>query len=446
VIGLVNIRSVAQYSEGGFPMGIGCKEALDHFSALAASYGFAAENDDDHIVSILLPGQSSQRELGILGHLDVVPEGTGWKYEPFAAIEKNGYVIGRGACDNKGPVVMALYVLRCMRELGIRLSSDVRLIAGCDEETEMRDVRHYLTKHSAPAFTLNCDGAWPVCIGEKGILTADLTLPLPAGRLMAIGGGEASNMVPASAWAVIRDAEPEKLNTALRYYSGLTAETQEDCTTLRVRGKAAHCAHPGTGVNAIRYLVQILCGTKLLTEEETRALGILLKAMQDDEGTGLHIRCADPLSGSTTAVGSMLSLHNGTLRLHINVRFAVTQSADLLKKRLYARCEQLGLNIENLSFSPPRLDSPNQPEIRILLDTCREFLGRRYQPYVSGGGTHSRLFPRSVPFGTGTLGRPAPNAFGGPHAADEAVSIDGLLQAMKVYITALIRLDRHFSQ
>ena len=444
LISLISIRSVAQYGENGLPMGSGCKQALDAFSAMASSYGLDVENDDNHAISVLLPGKSGHHELGILGHLDVVPEGTGWKYAPYAAVEKNGFVIGRGACDNKGPVVMALHLLRCLRDLNIPISSRIRLIAGCDEEKEMRDIRHYLAGHPAPAFTLNCDGAWPLCIGEKGILTADLTMPVPSGRLIAMGGGEASNMVPASAWAVLRDMEPEKLNTALRYYSGLTAESHDGHTTLRVAGKAAHCAAPGTGINAIRRLIQILCAAKLPTDEEIRVLDVLLKIMQDDEGTGLHIRYADPLSGPTTAVGSLLSMHCGQLRLHINVRFAVTQPIDLLQSRLLDRCESLGLRIENLSIQPPRLDSPDQPEVRLLLDTARELIHRRLQPYVAGGGTHSRLFPRSVPFGTGFLGKAQP--FGGPHAADEAVNVEELIQGMKIYAVALLRLDRHLQK
>lgn len=443
LIDLINIRSVACYGEGGTPMGTGCKQALDHFQALAQRYGFATEND--RCVSVLLPGKSGERELGILGHLDVVPEGAGWKYEPFAAVEKNGYVIGRGAIDNKGPIIMALYVLRSMRELGISLHSDVRLIAGCDEEKEMRDVQHYLKTHLPPAFTLNCDGAWPVCIGEKGILTADLTLPLKSSCLLDIGGGEVGNMVPASAWAVLREVPTEKLAAVRSQFSNLDINADDGHVILRTAGKAAHCSTPRAGENAIRRLLQILCGFELLPSDEAQKLNLLLQVVKDDEGTGLHINFADKLSGSTTCVPSLLSMKENMLRLHINIRSAITHPTDLLIKRLCDRCETLGLTAANITVSPPRCDSPTQPEIRLLLDTCREFLGRRFQPYVTGGGTHSRLFPRSIPFGPVSPGRPHPNAFGGPHAADEAVCVDELLQGMKVYTAALIRLDRYYT-
>src|SRR3972149_308931 len=41
-------------------------------------------------------------------HLDTVPAGEGWDTDPFEAVEKNGLIIGRGACDNKGPMAAAL--------------------------------------------------------------------------------------------------------------------------------------------------------------------------------------------------------------------------------------------------------------------------------------------------------------------------------------------------
>lgn len=444
LIGLINIRSVARYDEAS-PTGTGCRAALGYLDELAQRYDFQTENNGFYL-STLLPGRNPARELGLLGHVDVVPEGEGWTYDPFSAIEKNGYVIGRGAMDNKGPVVMALYVLRCMRELGIQLDSGVRLIAGSDEEQEMRDVQHYLQLHKPPAFTLNCDGSWAVGIGEKGILTADLALPLADRCLIDLGGGESSNTVPATAWAKLRGVSDEQLASLCRAFPGLTVESLGDSVLLRMSGRAAHCSTPRNGENAIRSLLQFLCRSNLFTGEAAHVFKTLLQLIKDDDGVGLGIHYADQLSGSTTAVASLLSLQQGVIRLHINVRFAVTQQPDQLIQRLRNRCAALGVKIENLRFQPPRYTDPAQPEIRLLLDTCHEFLGKRHHLYTTGGGTHSRLFPRSVPFGPFAAGRPLPGDLGGPHAANEAVCVEDLLQAIKVYIAALLRLDRLLAQ
>lgn len=444
LIGLINIRSVACYDEES-PTGTGCQAALDYLDELAQRYGFHTENDG-FCLSTLLAGHNPARELGMLGHVDVVPEGEGWTYDPFSAIEKNGYVIGRGAMDNKGPVVMALYVLRCMRDLGLQLDSGIRLIVGSDEEQEMRDVQHYLQLHKPPAFTLNCDGSWAVGIGEKGILTADLALPLADHCLIGLGGGESSNMIPASAWAELRGVDGERVSSLCPAFPGLTVESRGDSFLLRMSGKAAHCSTPRNGENAIRSLLQTLCRSGLVTGEANNALKTLLQLIKDDEGVGLGIHYADRLSGSTTTAASLISMQQGVLRLHINVRFAVTQQPDQLIQRLRNRCAALGVEIENLRLQPPRYTNPAQPEIRLLLDTCHEFLGKRHHLYTTGGGTYSRLFPRSVPFGPFAAGRPLPGNLGGPHAANEAVCVEELLQAIKVYMAALIRLDRLFAK
>lgn len=49
-------------------------------------------------------GASKNRILGFLGHSDVVPAGDGWEVDPFAAIQKDGYLIGRGIADMKGGI------------------------------------------------------------------------------------------------------------------------------------------------------------------------------------------------------------------------------------------------------------------------------------------------------------------------------------------------------
>lgn len=44
---------------------------------------------------------NARKSLGFLGHADVVPAGENWDSDPFAATEKDGFLIGRGVCDMK---------------------------------------------------------------------------------------------------------------------------------------------------------------------------------------------------------------------------------------------------------------------------------------------------------------------------------------------------------
>ena len=67
--------------------------------------------------------------------------------------------------------------------------------------------------------------------------------------------------------------------------------------------------------------------------------------------------------------------------------------------------------------------------------------GEDAKPFTMGGGTYARHFPYAVSFGPEHVDLPLPE-FGGPmHGANEAAPIDKPLEAVKIYILALLRLE-----
>jgi len=82
-----------------------------------------------------LKGDGRERPVLLAAHTDVVPvQRERWSVEPFAATEKDGFVYGRGALDNKGSVaVYAQAVLKLARDPAPR-SRDVIFLAEADEE------------------------------------------------------------------------------------------------------------------------------------------------------------------------------------------------------------------------------------------------------------------------------------------------------------------------
>ena len=107
--------------------------------------------------------------LHILGHLDVVPAGEGWTVtEAFVPRLENGLLYGRGASDDKGPMAAALLAMRAVKELGMPLCRNVRLILGTDEESGMRDVAWYYDRHPYAPHTLSPDADFPIINIEKG--------------------------------------------------------------------------------------------------------------------------------------------------------------------------------------------------------------------------------------------------------------------------------------
>lgn len=122
--------------------------------------------------------------LHILGHLDVVDPGEGWTVtEAFVPKLVDGLLYGRGTDDDKGPVAAALLAMKAVKDLGIPLRRNVRLIAGTDEETGFRDVKWYYSRHPYAPYTISPDADFPIINIEKGHYRPPFRLPGPRSRL-----------------------------------------------------------------------------------------------------------------------------------------------------------------------------------------------------------------------------------------------------------------------
>ena len=138
---LVAIDSQLGTPEEGKPFGEGPAKALSVGLQIAEEMGFRTVNLDNYC------GYAEMGEgdeiVGIAGHLDIVPVGGDWSYNPFELTRKGDYVYGRGTTDDKGPVMEALYAMKLLRDSGVKLNKRVRLIMGCNEETGSRCMQHY---------------------------------------------------------------------------------------------------------------------------------------------------------------------------------------------------------------------------------------------------------------------------------------------------------------
>lgn len=163
---IVKMPSVEGAFQQGAPFGKDIALTLDKVLEIAQSLGFETKNLD-HYIGYAQYGEGEDY-IGIIGHLDVVPTGLGWKYPPFSAYEKDGYIYSRGILDNKGPIMTCLYALYAIKELNIKLHKPVRIIFGCDEETGFKDLEYYLKYEKPPVMGWTPDCKYPVVYGERG--------------------------------------------------------------------------------------------------------------------------------------------------------------------------------------------------------------------------------------------------------------------------------------
>ena len=96
---LIAVRSVEGTPTADCPFGEKSAEALEIMLKKCSDYGFSVENVDNYAGSADL--NTFEPALGILSHLDVVPEGSGWTSDPYALKRENGILTGRGTLRNR---------------------------------------------------------------------------------------------------------------------------------------------------------------------------------------------------------------------------------------------------------------------------------------------------------------------------------------------------------
>ena len=83
-----------------------------------------------------LPGSGDGPTLMLNGHVDVVPTGDpdAWSGDPFSGDQRDGRVLGRGACDMKSGLLAALWAVKAIQASGTQLRGDVVVASVQGEE------------------------------------------------------------------------------------------------------------------------------------------------------------------------------------------------------------------------------------------------------------------------------------------------------------------------
>lgn len=439
IAALVEIRSVSEPEEE-YPFGAGCARVLEKALSMAEDYGFPGKNHEYYCGTCAMPGVGSEKKrLGLFAHLDVVPEGGGWSSAPYCCTERDGYLVGRGVIDNKGPAVAALYAMRFLKESDIRLQNDVSLYFGCSEETGMADIAYYCRTQSPPDFALVPDNDFPVCFGEKGILRFSATREV-TGNLLEFTAGQVVNVVPGEACAVISGVPAARFHTDNPAVSAMETEKGLE---IHAKGLSKHAAFPEGSINALHLLARELSGAGVLEGSAKEAVAAVARLTEEAYGAPLGVSLSDEVSGRLTCVGSVARLENGLLTLRFDLRYPVTSKGDEIRAAVAGRLLAEGFAMEDVLDDPPAYVPPGEPAVPALCEIAEYVLGRPLEPYTMGGGTYARKLPRALGFGPGVKGErpPFPEGRGQGHQPDECVRKGLLLDGLRAYVYALMALD-----
>ena len=98
---LISFDTTLKPASDDAPFGKNTRDCLNWFLSLASSFGFETKNYDNFGGEVIF---GEGEEIGIIGHIDVVPVGNGWQTDPFTLVFKDGYYYGRGVTDDKAPL------------------------------------------------------------------------------------------------------------------------------------------------------------------------------------------------------------------------------------------------------------------------------------------------------------------------------------------------------
>ena len=434
---LVSFNSVNAPALPGKPFGEGAAAALEAALDMARGMGLAAVNCEGMIGYAQLGegGRDCDRYLATITHLDVVPVGEGWSADPFTMRERDGWIIGRGVMDDKGPSVLCLYALKYLRERNVPLRYPVRALLGVNEEIGMKDVKYYLANFPAPLFCFSPDANFPLCNGEKGIYHGRIVAGAPCENIVAISGGFAVNAIPDKAEATVKAPHLESAGR-------VTAESAgEGLWKLTATGVGGHASMPEGTVNAIGELIAYLLDNRVCRGEEEKLLRFLQSVHASSDGSACGIAADDGLFRPLTVVSGVIGLKDGRLFQTVDSRYPTNTSGEKIAAILRERaqgCAAVTVERDEKPFYMP-LD---KPEVQVCIRAYNEFTGEDAKPYTIGGGTYARDFPNAVSFGPEHPERPAPDFAGPIHGVDEAACKAWFLEALKVYILALLELEK----
>lgn len=321
--------------------------------------------------------------LMLEGHTDVVSEGSreSWTHDPFGGEIVDGRMYGRGACDMKAGIAVALVTAKAFHTADVRWAGKIRLGLVCDEEGMMRGIKHFIQK------------------GHADDVTACL--------------------VP----------EPEENNLCLSMKGAIRA-------VLRVHGKMAHGAMPLSGINPNTRLARIILAFERFEAEEKTRCG-------RDEFLGFPSVTFTVMQSPPAGSPAQLNVMPGEARAFIDIRTTLAQDHESVREGLRKILRDLAVSdpdfradIDFIEDRPVVGISKEEPIARMSAEAFYEITGR--EPVWNGvpGATDGTFLSalRHIPC---LVNGPGPRHM--PHQADEYVEIVQIEECARIYVLSAFR-------
>lgn len=321
--------------------------------------------------------------LMLEGHTDVVSEGSrgSWVHEPFGGEISGGRIYGRGSCDMKAGLAVALLTAKAFRKAGGAWKGKMRLGLVCDEEGMMLGIKSFIRA------------------GHADDVTACL--------------------VP----------EPEENNLCICMKGAIRA-------VVRVTGRMAHGAMPLSGINPNTRMAKIILAFERYETGEKERCG-------SDPFLGLPSVTFTVIQSPPPGSPPQLNVMPAEAVGYVDIRTTLSQDHDTVRAQLQGILGGLAADdpgfkadIEFIEDRPVVGISRDEPIARVSADAYREITGR--EPVWNGvpGATDGTFLSawKKIPC---LVNGPGPRHL--PHQVDEYVGIEELVESARIYVLSASR-------
>lgn len=443
--GLVKIPSVKGECVEGAIYGSEVRDAILHTARIYSENSLKTEVDKDTAFTV---GKTDgdDKVIGIFSHADVVAAvEEDWQYtKPFEPLEKDGFLIGRGAEDNKSGIVAGIWALKAMKHADAMPQSTLMFYAGGDEECGMSDLDRFVQSYPMPDVSIVPDNDFPVCRGEKGIMRMWASFRKPFQNIISIKGGQSLNIVLG------------KVKCVLKYSPALYRELESFCKgkgeytlirdeniVLTAYGKSTHAAYSENSVNALFVLINALSACPSL-DGDRELLKNIQALVTDPYMDSIGLGTEDKEFKKTTCTNGIVDTTNGCIKLSFDTRYGTEIDINCFVDSFAKHLDTIGADCEVTEKDDGYVIPSDSPIIEAMSEAWHEVTGKDKTSVLSYGGTYARYLKNAVSIGTHTRITPhleMPQGHGGVHQPDEVIDIDGLLEGIEILTHMIIRAD-----
>ncbi len=448
---LIQIPSVISPSNNPqHPFGEPINDALEYMLELGKKLGFRTKNVDGYCGYIEF-GEGKDL-IGIIGHLDVVPEGEDWKYPPFSATVSDNKIYGRGAIDDKGPVISSLYAMKAVMDT-CQVHKRIRLILGLNEENNWKCINYYKTHEETPTIGFSPDADFPCIHSEKAILTGYLKMDYSTFldkniMIKEINTYEnAINVVPKICSVILKiNSQKIAISDFIENLKNIITETNFEVDIYKIDdeeikltsyGVPSHSAHPDLGVNAISRLIIVLSKIFNLYEIKLSLFDFFTTYINTQyNGENLGIAFEDNSGRLTLNVGDFY-FKNNILQIGLNLRIPVTMNMLTIGNSFIKHTNSYpNIDFTTIAYKPALYISKENKLVKTLCNVYNKETNSHLEPIAIGGATYARAFDNCISFGANF-----PGDQDMCHQTNEFIAIDKLLLSCKIYAKAILALD-----